>query len=93
MAKTPSLQIRGVKVIIVDMPMLKPVRDLLPPSFWHNYSAQLKKDCQDNGAHWLDLSHDTQFSSPADFLDYVHLNAYGGQKFVDRLAIFINENR
>ncbi len=82
----------GITVIVVDMPMLKPVRNLLPPSFWHNYSAQLKKDCQDNGAHWLDLSHDAQFSSPTDFLDYVHLNAYGGQKFIDRLAIFINDS-
>ncbi len=75
----------GIEVVVVDMPMLQPVRDLLPSSFWNNYSAQLNKDCQANGANWLDLSKDAQFSQ-ADFLDYVHLNAYGGQKFVDRLA-------
>ena len=80
----------GIEVVVVDMPMLSPVRDLLPAFFWNNYSAQLKKDCQANGAHWLDLSNDKQFSQ-ADFLDYVHLNAYGGKKFVDRLATLLQE--
>ena len=70
--------------------MLKPVKDLLPSSFWHNYSAQLQKDCQLNGADWLDLVDDTDFSQ-ADFLDYVHLNAYGAKKFVKCLASAIEE--
>jgi hypothetical protein len=86
LATLKYLRALGIKVVVVDMPMLNPVRDLLPASFWNNYSAQLKRDCQTNRAYWLDLSNDTQFSQ-ADFLDYVHLNAYGGQKFVDRLAI------
>jgi lysophospholipase L1-like esterase len=75
----------GTKVVVVDMPMLAPVRNLLPVSFWSNYSAQLKKDCQENGAYLLDLSNDPEFSQ-AYFLDYVHLNSKGGQLFVDRLA-------
>ncbi len=79
----------GASVIVIDMPMLQPVKALLPEIFWDKYHLGLTNDCLANNAHWLDLNSNNEFPQ-SEFLDYVHLNAAGGKHFVNRVASFIN---
>ncbi len=85
------LKALGVPVIVVDMPMLEPVRALLPDSFWHTYRSLLQNACVKNGACLLDLSDSKDFPED-EYIDYVHLNATGGKHFTDILASYIKRN-
>ena len=81
----------NVPVIVIDMPMLEPVKILLPAEFWDKYRLGLTNNCIANNAHWLDLDANPEFPQN-EFLDYVHLNAIGGKHFVNRVASFIKSD-
>lgn len=81
----------GVQVIVIDMPMLQPVRELLPATFWHTYHSLLQNACVKNSACLLDLSKSKNFPQD-EYIDYVHLNATGGKHFTDLLASYIKSN-
>jgi hypothetical protein len=80
-----------VPVMVIEMPMLPTVKALLPDSFWKGYRTGLKNSCFLYNAHWFDLDDDKEFSQ-REFLDYVHLNAAGGQHFVNKVAKFITND-
>jgi len=81
----------GVQVIVVQMPILPPVRLLLPKTFWAGYRSSLKETCRENNAYLLDLIDSSEYPQN-QFLDYVHVNAYGAKHFIDQLADYISHN-
>lgn len=82
----------GIEVIVVNMPVLKPVRDLLPSRVQQNYLLDLKTTCSANHVSLLNLATSTEFPKRY-FIDYVHLNAGGGKVLINQLADFITSNK
>jgi hypothetical protein len=80
-----DLKKRGVKVLVVGMPLTKINRDLLTTSFWKGFRRNLAEQCKLGDAVYLDLSDSPDFSQ-GDFCDTVHLNADGGTRLADHIA-------
>lgn len=76
---------RGIKVLVVGMPLDSSNWSLLPDAFWSDYRNRLQTACHENGATFLELSHDNEFGR-GDFVDGVHLSARGGSKIARRIA-------
>ena len=68
-----------IKVVVVGMPTLWTTRALLPDKFWGEFKTSVAQTCHENGARWIDLL-DAHGFDANDFLDTVHLNAWGGEK-------------
>jgi len=78
-------QERGIKIILVNMPLTKDNVDLMPPGLYSRYMETLGTMCTKYQAQMLDLN------TPADFPkeyfeDSVHLNSKGGARFFEVLA-------
>lgn len=80
-----STKARGIKVLVVGMPLDSSNSSLLPETFWSDYGNRLQTACRENGATFLELSHDNDFGR-GDFVDGVHLSARGGAKIAHRVA-------
>ena len=76
---------QGIDVMVVCMPTLEMNRKLLPEKFWTTFRAEVQQVCKDNQADWFDLS-DSGLFQQTDYLDTVHLSAYGGLKLFPVLA-------
>jgi hypothetical protein len=76
---------RGIKVLVVGMPLDASNWSLLSEHFWTDYRSRLQKDCDSNGCAFVELSHDAAFGR-GDFVDGVHLNAHGGEKLAEKIA-------
>lgn len=86
------LKERGVKVLVVGMPLTACNRDILPPAFWQDFRGKVNSVCQANQAEYLDLSASPDFGRD-DFCDTVHLNAWGGTKLAEHIAAAISERQ
>ncbi len=81
----------GTDVIVVNMPMLPPVRDLLPKTLQNDYLRDLTNNCLSNQVYLLNLAPRKEYSQHY-FIDYVHLNAGGGKILINQLSDFISSN-
>jgi hypothetical protein len=86
-----DMQRKNVPVVVVGMPSQLVNRALLPPTFWSSFKAYLHSTCNNYGATFCDLSDNGQFVKH-DYLDTVHLNAYGGNKLFAAIAAQIADN-
>lgn len=75
---------RGIRVILVNMPITADNRNLLPDGFYKFYQQKLKVIAAANGTDFLDLGASSKFQR-ADFWDTTHLNHGGGHKLVQEL--------
>ena len=76
---------QGIEVVVVAMPTTESNRKLLPDSFWTMFRKDVAAVCQKNNSDWFDLS-DSGLFTQVDYLDTVHLNAYGGIRLFPVLA-------
>jgi len=83
---------RGIKVILIDMPLTKANRDLLPPDFYARFRSQLAGLTGSYGARFLDLGDAPEFTVQ-DYWDTSHLNHHGGHKLVARLLPLLETGR
>lgn len=86
-----ELRGQGIAVMIVCMPTTQGNRQLLPPSFWQRFRSDVSSACKESNADLMDLS-DSGLFVQSDYLDTVHLNAYGGVRLfpviAERLSLF-----
>jgi len=75
----------NIKLILVQMPITQDNVEILKPSLYSRYKADLAKVCADKKISLLDLCKFEQYSKN-DYRDTVHLNGFGGKKFVDNLV-------
>jgi len=80
-----DLKNRGVKVLVVGMPLTVKNRALLSSNFWQGFRHKIALRCEESGATYLDLSDSKDFEA-GDFCDTVHLNADGGAKLANRIS-------
>lgn len=81
----------NIPVMVVCMPTTAANRNLLPARFWQDFRARVSAACKENNADWYDLS-DCIIFQQSDYLDTVHLNAYGALRLfpviAERMLIF-----
>ncbi len=78
----------NIKLVLVQMPITQENVQILKPAVYSKYKADLAKVCADKKISLLDLCKFDQYSKD-DYRDTVHLNGFGGKKFVDNLAAAI----
>ena len=77
---------RGIKVVLVNMPLTDVNRDLLPASFYADFRHRMAKLAQDSGnAKYVDLGDASEFNHD-DFWDTAHLNMNGGHKLLAHIT-------
>jgi len=80
-----DLKSRGIKVLVVGMPLTPRNRALLTNSFWAGFKRKIAERCEQGDAVYIDLSDSPDFTA-GDFCDTVHLNADGGAKLAQHIA-------
>lgn len=74
-----------VKVLLVNMPLTSSNISLMPPGIYSLYLNRIKRIARNHSAQFYDFNDGNLFSEK-DFLDPVHLNGKGGEKFVQILS-------
>ncbi|HEY9732384.1 MAG TPA: DUF1574 family protein [Drouetiella sp.] len=80
---------RNIKLILVQMPITLDNVQILKPAHYTKYKNDLARVSADNKIALLDLCKFEQYDR-SDYRDTVHLNGYGGKKFVDNLVTAIS---
>ena len=77
-------QKRGIKVVLVNLPLTKANRELMPDNFYQRFSQQVAAAAQKHKSDvsYFDLSLDQRFTD-YDFWDTVHMNQLGGVKMLE----------
>lgn len=78
-------------VLIVNMPLTRQNKDILPPELWARYFATVKGLCTKYGASYYDADDQAGYTL-ADFEDSCHMNAQGGKKFYKAVLEPISKN-
>lgn len=76
---------RGIKVMLVNMPLAAGNVSLLPQDFYLTYLDDLQKTSTKYGAKFINLQNRKEFDRSC-YKDPVHLNVFGGHKLIDLLA-------
>ncbi len=76
---------RGIRLILVDMPLTKDNIALMPDGFYDRYHAALNEITSTHGGTVVSASQLSSFDDSC-FLDTVHLNASGGAKLSSLIA-------
>ncbi|MBX3075472.1 hypothetical protein KF913_16190 [Candidatus Obscuribacterales bacterium] len=77
-----------IGLVVVNMPIRKCNLDLLSPGIRSKYLADVSHISTEYGAEFVDLCEVDNYSK-GDYRDSVHLNGFGGRKFLDRLVAAI----
>lgn len=80
-----------IKLVMVQMPITQDNVQILKPAVYAKYKADLTAACADNNIPFLDLCQFQQYTRE-DYRDTVHLNGFGGKKFVDNLVAAIERH-
>ncbi|GEM_PF-1204555 len=83
---------RGVKVLIVSMPLPKVITSEIQPALQADYSAFLREIEKSSLADVLDLEFDPTLSQTANFMDDWHLNEKGGIELIHRIVAHIAQH-
>ncbi|HEY9719210.1 MAG TPA: hypothetical protein V6C69_17170 [Trichormus sp.] len=78
-------QSNDIEVILVNMPITPENSQLLQRSWGDKYRTDVARLCSLHHMAWLDQCQFDQYAHD-DFRDSVHLNGFGGKKFVERLV-------
>jgi len=78
---------RGIKVVIINMPLTAVNQKLMAPGFYDKFSAQVKNITSRYGKDvtLVDETHDLRFKDE-DYWDTVHMNHVGGAKLLTVIA-------
>jgi hypothetical protein len=76
---------RGIKVMLVNMPLAAGNVSLLPQDFYLTYLDDLQKASTKYGAKFINLQNRKEFDRSC-YKDPVHLNVFGGHKLIGLLA-------
>ncbi|MDR3614630.1 MAG: hypothetical protein P4L53_13810 [Candidatus Obscuribacterales bacterium] len=77
---------RGIKVVLVNMPLSDTNRELLPSSFYADFRQRLGNLAEQSGnVQYVDLGDASEFNH-SDFWDTAHLNFNGGHKLLAHIT-------
>lgn len=81
---------RGIKVILVNMPLTDVNRGIFPPGFYAKFRRELSTKANRSGVRLLDIGDSAEFTH-LDFWDTAHLEQAGGHKIVSKLVPIMKE--
>lgn len=82
---------RGIKVVVVNMPLSEINRKLLPAGFYQKFRTDVGKiAAQEKGVRYLDIG-DTSDFTRWDYWDTAHLGPSGGEKVMAHLVPVLRE--
>ncbi len=76
---------RGIKIILVNMPLTRDNINVMPAGFYARYSQTMQHLCREYQGQFLDLNSEEDFPKKY-FADSVHLNSAGGMRFFEVLS-------
>lgn len=76
---------RGIKVIVVNMPLTDINRNLMPAVFYEKFRKQIGSLALSEGAEYVDVGSSPEFIHE-DFWDTAHLNHKGGHKLMKHVV-------
>ncbi|PZM86059.1 MAG: hypothetical protein DKT66_01240 [Candidatus Melainabacteria bacterium] len=85
-----NLRERGVKVVLVNMPLTKRNLEILPPGFYASYQKEIAKVADMPGVKLVDLGDSKDFDDN-DYWDTTHLNHVGGHKLLNHVVPAVKE--
>ena len=74
-----------IKLVLLQMPITRKNVKLLKPALYNAYNTDLQLLAERNNLPLMDLCQFEDYDQ-SDYKDTVHLNGYGGKKFVDNLV-------
>lgn len=74
-----------IELVVVNMPVRQCNLDLLDAGMHSKYLADVSRISTEYGARFIDLCETARYVKQ-DYRDSVHLNGFGGRKFLNRLA-------
>ncbi len=81
---------RGIKVVLVNMPLTGVNRQLLPAGFYQHFEDTIGQMAAKDGAAYVPLGANADFND-GDFWDTTHLNHSGGHKLVAHILPHIKK--
>lgn len=75
---------RGIKVVLVNMPLTDTNRSIMPAGFYQEFRSELDKMARQEGAVFADYGSDPAFVD-GDYWDTCHMSYQGGFKLIDKL--------
>ena len=81
---------RGIKVIVVNMPLSPDNRNLLPPGFYRQFRQDIAQLVVGPDVRFLDLGESPEFTK-GDYWDTAHLEHGGGYKVLQHLLPLAKE--
>lgn len=84
---------RGIKVVLVNLPLTEANRELMPEHFYRRFGDQLAAVVapERDNVTYFDLSQDSRFTA-YDFWDTVHMNQLGGAKLLNIIVPTISRD-
>lgn len=78
-------KLQDIELVLVNMPVQKENLDILKPALREQYLNDLIALSKSNGISFIDLCDFNCYKS-VDYRDTVHLNGFGGKKFIEKLV-------
>jgi hypothetical protein len=85
-----NMRERGVKVVLVNMPLTKRNLDILPKGFYADYQKEIARVAEMPGVKLVDLGDCKDFNDD-DYWDTTHLNHVGGHKLLNHVVPAVKE--
>ncbi len=86
-------QERGIKVVLINLPLTTANQQLMPDRFYDRFAGQLAAAAAQHKENvtYFDLAQDKRFTD-YDFWDTVHMNQLGGAKLLDLIVPSISKD-
>lgn len=87
-----SCKERRIELVVVNMPVQKCNIDLIEPAVFHRFLNDVEDIVESNGAKFVNLCAFNEYGKN-DYRDSVHLNGFGGRKFINKLVSVLSETK
>ena len=73
-----------IKLVVVNMPLSKTNRNLMPAGFYDDYIRRVQKCCAENNTQFLNVQ-TKEWDDDANYVDTVHISPASSRRFIDDL--------
>ncbi|MBC7996350.1 MAG: hypothetical protein IAF58_00295 [Leptolyngbya sp.] len=80
-----TMRERGIKIVLVNMPLTQRNLNLLPPGFYQQYRNEIAEAAKMPGVKLVDIGDSPDFTDN-DYWDTTHLNHSGGHKLLKHIV-------
>jgi len=82
---------KGVNILVVNMPLSRANKELIPPEYYRDYLSRLKTACAEREIQFVDYNN-AAWDDNDNFIDTVHIKPEKSQVFIEALMKTIAES-